>query len=80
MKKISYEEAMQRLEILIKELEAGNDSLDGALAKFEEGVKLIQYCQQKLNKVEQKISVLIESGLNNLQVEPWKAEEGQNES
>lgn len=59
---MKFEEAMERLEKITEELEQGNLSLDGALAKFEEGMKLIGFCEKRLDEVKKKIQVLIKEG------------------
>ena len=59
MKMKSFEESVQALETLIKELEQGDLPLEEALKKFEEGVKLIKYCNQKLDEAEQKIELIL---------------------
>ena len=41
-------------------LEEGNISLDKSLEQFEQGMKLIQFCEQKLEEVEKRIRVLVE--------------------
>lgn len=62
MSKLSFEKALERLESIVEEMESGQLSLENALKKFEEGVKLSQLCTQKLNETEKKISLLMEQG------------------
>ncbi len=59
-KKLNFEKAMQELENIVQELEKGDLSLEKALKKFEEGVKLSRYCSQQLEQTEKKISLLLE--------------------
>ena len=49
----------------MSELEAGDLSLDETVRKFEEGMKLADFCTEKLNQVEQKLKKLVknENGL-----------------
>jgi len=58
MKEISFEKAMEKLEKIVDELEAGDIPLDASLKKYEEGIKLARMCQEKLEKARQKIEVL----------------------
>jgi exodeoxyribonuclease VII small subunit len=51
----SFEEALDRLERLVTELEEGEVPLEKALAAFEEGQVLIKYCEQKLHAAEQTL-------------------------
>ena len=58
----SFEQALSRLESLVKEMEAGTLSLDRMMACFEEGSQLVKVCETKLNEVEKKIEVLVKKG------------------
>ncbi len=52
---LSFEQAAQKLEQIVAELEAGELPLAEALAKFEEGMKLKEICAQKLTQAEARI-------------------------
>ncbi len=54
----SFEEALNRLENLVKELEEGEVPLEKALAAFEEGQVLIKFCEQKLQAAEKTLKQL----------------------
>jgi len=58
MKEIKFEDALHRLEEIVKELEEGDVSLDDALKLFEEGQGLLLFLRQKLNRAEVKIKEL----------------------
>ncbi len=60
MAKIAFEKALEQLEQIVQEMEAGELSLENALKKFEEGIKLSRYCTQKLEETEKKITLLME--------------------
>lgn len=55
---MTYEQQLQQLEALIKQLENGELSLDQALAAYEQGVALIRACQLQLEQAEQRIQRL----------------------
>ncbi len=55
----SFEEAFTRLEKIAEELEQGNTSLDEMLALFEEGMGLVRYCSEKLEKAELHLKKLV---------------------
>jgi len=57
--KIKFEEALDKLEKIIEELENGKLSLDESLSAFEEGIKLSRICQKYLDEAERKIEILI---------------------
>lgn len=59
---ISFEEAMVRLEEIVKYLESGNAPLDKSLEMFEEGVALVKLCNSKLDSAEQKVRFLTANG------------------
>jgi exodeoxyribonuclease VII small subunit len=59
MAKKSFEQAMRQLEKIIQEMESGDLPLEKAMNKFEEGMRLTQFCSQKLNDTEKKIQVLL---------------------
>lgn len=61
MKDINFEEAMTRLEGEVKKLESGNMTLDESIATFEEAVKLIRICNEKLENAERRVRVLTEA-------------------
>lgn len=60
MPKQSFEKALEQLERIVETLESNELSLEKALAKFEEGMKLSQYCAKQLDETERKISVIME--------------------
>ena len=61
MDKPTFETALKKLEQLVQELESGESSLENALKKFEEGMQLVQYCSQKLDETEKRITLLLEN-------------------
>lgn len=58
-KEISFEKAMERLEEIVNSLESGESPLDKSLSLFEEGVKLVKLCNEKLEKAEESVKKLI---------------------
>ncbi len=58
----SFEEALERLEIIVGQMEDGSLGLDDMMARFEEGQNLIRFCTGKLNEVEKKVEVLLKRG------------------
>ena len=60
-KEISFETAIERLEEIVNQLESGNFPLDKSLELFEEGTKLVNNCNKKLNEVEKSVKILTQS-------------------
>ena len=65
----SYEAALQELEQLVGQLDAGQLPLDQLLARYQRGAELLAFCRERLQAVEQQIQVF-EAG----QSRPWEAE------
>lgn len=57
-KKLSFEEAMVRLQEIVSKLEKGEANLDESIKLFEEGAALSSVCYEKLKSAEQKINEL----------------------
>ena len=56
-----FEDSFHRLSEMAEQLEAGGLTLAEATSRFEEGMKLVQLCNQLLNNAELKITELKES-------------------
>lgn len=54
----SFEAAIERLEELVAKLEQGDVPLEESLTAFEEGQRLIAYCEKKLQTAEQVLKQL----------------------
>ncbi len=59
MNELTYEKAYNRLEEIVEKLENGSVPLEEAMKLFEEGTKLANFCNTKLNDAEQKFTQLI---------------------
>ncbi|MBN1299250.1 MAG: exodeoxyribonuclease VII small subunit [Actinobacteria bacterium] len=55
---LTFEEALAKLENIVKDLEEEKITLEESIKKFETGVKLSSYCLNKLNEAEKKIEEL----------------------
>lgn len=58
-KEKKFEVAMSELEQIVQQLERGDVPLDEAIAKFQEGMALSQYCNETLTKAEETVSKMI---------------------
>ncbi len=61
MPEVKFEKALNRLQEIVELLEQGNIDIEKSLEYYEEGIKLIKLCSEKLKKIENKISLLSES-------------------
>jgi exodeoxyribonuclease VII small subunit len=59
---LSFEQAMERLEQVVKELEGGDLPLERSLALFQEGIGLARQCGLSLDEAEAKIEKLMLKG------------------
>jgi exodeoxyribonuclease VII small subunit len=65
----SYEAAMEELDQLVGLIESGQLPLEQLLTGYERGARLLQFCRDKLQAVENQIKVLDEGALK-----PWTQE------
>ena len=74
---LTIEQAMERLESLIREMESGQLPLEQLITSYEEGVKLASQCQEKLDAAAKKIQVIAKnsSGRPSLEDFPLAADE-----
>jgi exodeoxyribonuclease VII small subunit len=54
-----FEECLQRLEEIVKEMERGDLPLEQSLKLFEEGVALSTSCRKELEEAEGKVEILL---------------------
>lgn len=63
MKEKTFEESLNKLEEIVKELEAGNVDLDVAINKYTEAMNLAKFCSEKLKDATDKVNkILSEDG------------------
>jgi exodeoxyribonuclease VII small subunit len=55
---VSYEAALEELERLVAQLDAGQLPLDQLLSQYQRGAALLAFCRDRLDAVEQQIQVL----------------------
>jgi exodeoxyribonuclease VII small subunit len=53
---MSFEEAMKKLEAVVRDLESGNVELEKSIALYEEGARLKAHCEKKLKEAEEKVA------------------------
>ncbi len=57
----TFEEALERLEKIVSQMESGELKLEDSLKLFEEGMRLTKVCHQKLDDVEKKVKQLLKT-------------------
>ena len=58
LEKLTFEEAMMQLEKLVDSLDKGDVSLDDAIAAYDRGSQLKDYCQKKLHEAKMKVETI----------------------
>ena len=71
----SFEEMMQNLEMIAKDLESGNLSLDDSVKKFEEGMEISKECSNILENAEKRITILLKDNDGNIEEKEFNTEE-----
>ena len=58
LEKLTFEKAMKELEELVDSLDKGDVSLDEAIAAYDRGSQLKDYCQKKLHDAKMKVETI----------------------
>jgi exodeoxyribonuclease VII small subunit len=74
MARDTFEEALGRLEEIVKKMEAGDMPLEESLKAFEEGTRLSRFCAKKLNEAERRVDLLLKQGDETV-IRPFKEED-----
>jgi len=60
-KKMTFEDALNRLEQVVSKLEQGETPLDESMALFEEGTGLVRTCSAALEQAQQRVTILMKN-------------------
>jgi len=72
MKEQDFEDALEKLEQIVEELESGELSLTDAIKKYEQGMKLSKFCSERLNSIQKKIEILVKNASGEITAKPFK--------
>ena len=75
MAKKTFENALARLEQITDELESGDLGLEKSLEKFNEGMTLVQFCNNKLDEAKSQVELLLKKDGELVSV-PFAEEDG----
>ncbi len=73
-KEEKFEQSLEKLQTLVRELESGDCSLEDSIKKFEEGMALAKSCQDRLTQAEQKIELLLKADKDGVRAKPFEEE------
>ena len=54
----NFEQAMSRLEEIVEKMESGDLTLEDLIVRYEEGMKLVKVCQERLASAEERIEMI----------------------
>lgn len=72
--KLSFEQALELLEEIVRKLESGQSSLDESINDYTRGTELKNYCMQKLSNAKLKVEKIIQHADNKVSTETFDAE------
>jgi exodeoxyribonuclease VII small subunit len=55
---VGFEQAMKRLEEIVEQMESGDLPFEDLIVRYEEGMKLVKVCQERLASAEEKIEII----------------------
>ncbi len=61
-KPMTFEDAMGQLEKIVEQIAGGKIGLEETMDRYEHGMELVKKCRSILERAEQRIQVLSESG------------------
>ena len=64
--KPTLESAMKRVSEIVAEMERGDLPLETLIVRYEEGVGLVKFCQEKLDAAEKRIQVIARDARGNI--------------
>ncbi len=67
--KMSFEEALAELEVIVRQLETGDVELEKSIAIYERGAALKAHCDARLKSAELKVEQIVQ-GANGPATEP----------
>ena len=60
-KDLTYEQTMKRLETIVTKVEQGEMDIDSLASNLKEAKKLVEFCKEKLTKVEDDVKKILEN-------------------
>jgi exodeoxyribonuclease VII small subunit len=70
---LNFEGAMDRLEKIVEQMESGKLPLEDLIVRYEEGMKLVKTCQERLANAEQKIEIITRNSAGKTVVQEFES-------
>lgn len=71
----NFEKSIEELKKIIEQLEGGNIPLDKSLSLFEDGVKILNAANKKLNEMQKKVEILVKDADDKVKRENFEIED-----
>lgn len=72
---LSFEQALSKLETVVRKMESGEAPLEDAISMYEEGMKLKAHCEKKLAEAKMRVDKIVVSGNGAPDVQPFETAE-----
>ncbi len=59
MEEKKFEELMNELEVIVKDLENGNTDLESSIEKYTEAMKIVKVCGEKLDNATESVNKIL---------------------
>ena len=69
----SFEGAMERLETLVEQMENARLPLEELIRSYEEGIRLVRVCNERLTAAEQRIEIITRDAAGQAQASDFPA-------
>ena len=69
---LNFERAMDRLEEIVEQMESGKMMLEELIVRYEEGMKLVKICQERLTSAEQRIEIITRNNAGKASVKEFE--------
>ena len=76
MAKEKFEDALRKLEDILKRMEGGDMTLEESLKAFEEGIRLSRFCAERLDEAERRVDMLLKED-ETVVIKPFAGEESE---
>ena len=70
---VDFEQAMARLEEIVEKMESGDLPLEDLIVRYEEGMKLVKVCQERLTSAEARIEMITRNSAGKPVVKEFEA-------
>jgi exodeoxyribonuclease VII small subunit len=68
----SFESSIERLETIVEAMESDKMPLEELLVRYEEGIKLVKICQEKLETAEKRIEIITRDAASKPQIQEFE--------